>query len=84
MIIGFGDAKTGSGSEDIAAALSHALAERGMSQRELAWKAGLTPSTVSRVLSGRRGGSADTLTRMMRALGLELTAVEERDNGRLP
>lgn len=82
MIIGFGDAKTGS--EDIAAALSHALAERGMSQRELAWKAGLTPSTVSRVLSGRRGGSADTLTRMMRALGLELTAVEERDNGRLP
>ena len=45
--------------------------ERGMSQAELARRAGVTPSHVSLVESGKRQPSLGTLTRLSEALRVE-------------
>jgi probable addiction module antidote protein len=57
--------------EEIAAALGDIVRARGMSK--VAADAGLSRETLYRGLSGERVPSADTLLRVIRALGLKLT-----------
>jgi transcriptional regulator with XRE-family HTH domain len=47
-------------------------AERGMSQEEVAQRAGMAPSTLSRLESGARRLALDHLTPLARALGVEV------------
>lgn len=48
-----------------------ALAKRKMSQVDLAQKINVTPAQVSRIISGERGASIDTLLLIADALGIE-------------
>ncbi|MGB4346293.1 MAG: addiction module antidote protein [Burkholderiaceae bacterium] len=57
--------------EEIAAALGDIVRARGMSK--VAADAGLSRESLYRGLSGERVPSADTLLRVIRALGLKLT-----------
>jgi Zn-dependent peptidase ImmA (M78 family)/transcriptional regulator with XRE-family HTH domain len=48
------------------------LMPQGMSQRQLADKAGMTPDALSRALNGQRGFSSTELARIARQLGADL------------
>ena len=59
-------------------------AERGLQQRQLAEKAGMTPSMVSQIESGRLTPSLPTLGRLAGALGVPIASLfETTRNGRL-
>jgi transcriptional regulator with XRE-family HTH domain len=59
-------------------------AERGLQQRQLAEKAGLTPSMVSQIESGRLTPSLPTLGKLAAALGVPIASLfESSPNGRL-
>ena len=59
-------------------------AERGLQQRQLAEKAGMTPSTVSQIESGRLTPSLPTLGKLAGALGVPIASLfETTRNGRL-
>ena len=47
----------------------------GLSQQELAERAGVRQATVSRLLAGERMGEPETWQRILKVLGLELAAV---------
>lgn len=55
----------------IGAKLAALLGERGMSQRELAEAAGLTPASVSRYVNGEREPRAPTIAVLADALGVK-------------
>lgn len=65
--------------ELIGANLAALLKERGMSQKELAEAAGLTPASVSRYVNGEREPWPATIAALSLALG-----VEPSDCGRFP
>jgi transcriptional regulator with XRE-family HTH domain len=72
----------GDGTSDLAAFVRHARADAGMTQSELARRAGVTPSYVSRIESAawERGGplpSDDVLRSLARALGCSSTRLIE-------
>ena len=50
--------------------------KRGWSQSELARRAGVSPSVVNRLESGKRVGHADTIARVAAALGLNPNTVQ--------
>ncbi len=59
-------------------------AERQLQQRQLAEKAGLTPSMLSQIESGRLTPSLHTLGKLAAALGMPIAALfESARNGRL-
>jgi transcriptional regulator with XRE-family HTH domain len=59
-------------------------AERGLQQRQLAEKAGMTPSMVSQIESGRLTPSLPTLGKLAGALGVPIASLfETTRNGRL-
>lgn len=59
-------------------------AERALQQRQLAEKAGLTPSMVSQIESGRLTPSLHTLGKLAGALGVPIASLfEPTPNGRL-
>jgi transcriptional regulator with XRE-family HTH domain len=59
-------------------------AERQLQQRQLAEKAGLTPSMLSQIESGRLTPSLHTLGKLAAALGMPIAALfESAPNGRL-
>ncbi len=59
-------------------------AERALQQRQLAEKAGLTPSMLSQIESGRLTPSLHTLGRVAGALGIPIAALfEQAPEGRL-
>ncbi len=59
-------------------------AERGLQQRQLAEKAGMTPSMVSQIESGRLTPSLPTLGKLAAALGVPIASLfETTRNGRL-
>ena len=59
-------------------------AERALQQRQLAEKAGLTPSMLSQIESGRLTPSLHTLGRLAAALGISIGSLfEPAPNGRL-
>jgi transcriptional regulator with XRE-family HTH domain len=59
-------------------------AERALQQRQLAEKAGLTPSMVSQIESGRLTPSLPTLGKLAGALGVPIASLFEQDReGRL-
>jgi len=59
-------------------------AERGLQQRQLAEKAGMTPSMVSQIESGRLTPSLPTLGKLAGALGVPIASLfEAARNGRL-
>src|SRR5437867_8117872 len=58
--------------------------ERGLQQRQLALKAGLTPSMLSQIESGRLTPSLPTLGKLASALGVPIGSLfEPAPNGRL-
>lgn len=58
--------------------------ERGIRQKELAQKAGLTPSLVSQIESGKLTPSLHTLGRLAGALGVPIGALfDQAPNGRV-
>ncbi len=58
--------------------------ERGLQQRQLAEKSGLTPSLVSQIESGRLTPSLHTLGKLAGALGVPIAALfETRPDGRI-
>lgn len=58
--------------------------ERGIRQKELAQKAGLTPSLVSQIESGKLTPSLHTLGRLAGALGVPIgTLFDQAPNGRV-
>jgi transcriptional regulator with XRE-family HTH domain len=59
-------------------------AERGLQQRQLAEKAGMTPSTVSQIEAGRLTPSLPTLGKLAAALGVPIASLfEPTPHGRL-
>lgn len=52
--------------------LTQAIADTGLSQREIARRAGLDRSTVGYVLNGTRRGTLDTWDLILTAAGVEL------------
>lgn len=59
---------------DPAALLREARRRAGLSQRELARRAGTSQSVLARIESGQTSPTAHTLSRLLRAAGLELRA----------
>ena len=55
------------------------MGERDMSQRMLARESGLSQSTISRVLDGKRAASAPEVLRMAWALGVHYADLTEED-----
>lgn len=51
--------------------------ERGLSIRDLANQAGVTPAAVSRWESGKRVPTVENYNKLITALGAELTVVEK-------
>ena len=59
-------------------------AERGLQQRQLAEKAGMTPSMVSQIEAGRLTPSLPTLGKLAAALGVPIASLfEQTPHGRL-
>ena len=56
-------------------AAKQAIEASGLTQHELAKKAGIRQATVSRLLTGERRGEPETWDRLLEVLGLELIAV---------
>ena len=65
--------------EEIRSRIREEMARKGMSQRELAERLGVTPSALSQVLSGKRGTMPESLMDVLNALGLTLEAVPVKD-----
>lgn len=63
-----GDKKTGS--EEVGALIREGMEMRGLNQKELAFRARITPSTLSRIITGRRNGSIEVLSRIFAVLGI--------------
>jgi transcriptional regulator with XRE-family HTH domain len=60
--------------------VSEARRRAGLSQRELAARAGTSQAAIARIESGRQSPTFDTLERIVRACDLELRVrLEERD-----
>ncbi|HEY7526532.1 MAG TPA: helix-turn-helix transcriptional regulator [Candidatus Limnocylindria bacterium] len=57
--------------DDFAAWLQERMGERGISQRMLALRAGVSHSSVSRLLSGDRSPSLPTAIALLRVLAVE-------------
>ena len=62
---------------DAAATIREARARRGLSQAEVAARAGTSQATISAYETGRKQPSLDTLGRLLATMGLELR-IEER------
>lgn len=58
---------------EIAYKLNHLRILKKMSQAELARKAGMTQSNIARLISGNQNFTIQTLSRVAKALGAELT-----------
>ena len=58
-------------------------AERALQQRQLAEKAGLTPSLLSQIESGRLTPSLHTLGKLAGALGISIGSLFEPDRKRV-
>jgi transcriptional regulator with XRE-family HTH domain len=69
--------------DNLAEWLKQALWSRKMSQSDLAAKSGVTPAQISRILSGQRGASAETLTAIAHGLGISPITIY-RKAGLLP
>ena len=54
--------------------LRRIIAESGLSRYELARRSGVEQSALSRFVNGQRGLTTESLDRLARTLGLELTA----------
>lgn len=52
--------------------LKEVLKERGMTQRDLADRMGVTEAFVSKIVSGRSASTLDTLQRIADALGVDV------------
>ncbi len=65
--------------DDIRNAARDALEKRGWTQEQLAKTAGVKQATVSRFLSGDRNKTAEAVTAMLDALGLQLTVEPKGD-----
>ena len=61
--------------DDFAAWLQESMTQRGMSQRMLALRAGVSHSSVSRLLSGDRSPSLPTALALLRVLANEPLAL---------
>ena len=70
--------------EEIRSRIREEMTRKGMSQRELAERLGVTPSALSQVLSGKRGTMPESLMDVLNALGLTLEAVPVKDLEPLP
>jgi transcriptional regulator with XRE-family HTH domain len=55
--------------------LREELKDRGMSQKDLAVRSGITPAQISRIISGSRGAGEESLSAIARALKLPLETV---------
>lgn len=53
----------------------------GLSQRQLAERAGVSPSTIARIERGRMEPTLDLLLRLIRACGMELRMHLDRNDG---
>ena len=67
---------------DVPATLRSARRQAGLSQADLARRAGTSQATISAYESGRKVPSVETLTRLLAATGSHLAV--ERDVARLP
>lgn len=66
--------------EKIRRAVRVSLAERDMTQTDLAEKIGVSRQYVSRIMQGQVGKVPDAWVRILDALDLELTAVAREDD----
>lgn len=69
--------------ETIASIISMIISKRnslGISQRELACKCGMPQSSVARIESLKTTPNLDTLIKLMKPLGLELSVVCSKNN----
>lgn len=64
----------------IAAVVSNALAQSGMSQMELASSIGVTQSYVSQICSGKKIPTFGTLSRISRSLGIPMKEFVREDD----
>ncbi len=68
--------------DDFAAWLEERMEQRGMSQRMLALRAGVSHSSVSRLLSGDRSPSLPTALALLRVLAAEPAATHLASQGK--
>jgi len=76
-----------SSTPDVAQRLSAARLQRGLAQKEVARRAGIAASYLSRIENGKVHPTVGTLTRIVRALGADLVEVfggEKAGNTRGP
>lgn len=66
---------------DVAEWVNGARRSAGLSQRQLAEKAGIPQPTIARIESGKQMPRADTLDRLLRACGWELDMTLRRGQG---
>jgi DNA-binding phage protein len=64
--------------EQVRQALKQAIEGGKLSQAELARRTGLTEATVSRIVSGEREPSGETIDKLMDALGMEVVIKPKR------
>jgi HTH-type transcriptional regulator/antitoxin HipB len=57
--------------------LKSARKKRGLTQRELAERAGVSPGTVNELETGRRGGYPTSIRRLANALGINVEDLVE-------
>lgn len=65
---------------EIIEGVREAMRQSGMTQQALADKAGVSQSSVARLLAGDRGRQSVELVKILNALGLKLAVVKD-DNG---
>jgi transcriptional regulator with XRE-family HTH domain len=58
--------------------------ERGLSQAKLAARAGIDPSTVNQIETGKRSPSTNSLNKLARALGVEVADLFPKGQSPLP
>lgn len=63
------------GTQDPAAVCRQVRAYTQLSQRDLARRAGVSPATITRIESGRMQPTVATLTKIVRAAGMQLDLV---------
>lgn len=62
----------------LAAKIYNAMTEKGLSKKQFAELAGVSPSVVTKWLSGDNNFTSDTLTDIQRVLGVRLLALDEK------